>query len=116
MGVASRVAGFKPLLTDELRQENVRNRATDRIQAELKDRLGETLKSKIRNGRLEEEDVERALERYVRAGGNPESFRRYFQSQVQRATTTKRDLEILDALQGSIDEGRIGRLLYLSRD
>lgn len=116
IGVASRVAGFKPLLTDELRQENVRNRATDRIQTELKDRLAENLKSRIRNGKLTSEDAELALEHYVRAGGNPESFRRFFQSQIQRATTTKRDLEILDALRGSIDEGRIGRLLYLSRD
>lgn len=116
MGIASRVVGFKPLMTDELRQENVRNRATDRIQTELKDRLAENLKSRIRNGKLREEDVELALEHYVRAGGNAENFRRFFQSQIHRATTTKVDLEILDALRGSIDEGRIGRLLYLSRD
>lgn len=116
IGVASRVLGFKPLMADELRQENVRNRATDRIQGELTDRLAENLKSRIRNGRLRSEDVEQSLEHYVRAGGNAENFRRFFQSQVLRATTSKLDLETLDALRGSIDEGRIGRLIYLSRD
>jgi len=112
----ARMLGFKPLMADELRQENVRNRMTDRIRRELKTRLGDSLRSKIRGGRIDPEDIERALESYVRAGGNPESFRRFFQSQVVRGTTSKRDLELAEALRNSADTNRIARLLFLSRD
>ena len=112
----ARMLGFKPLMADELRQENRRNRATDRTRAELKARLASSLRSKIRGGRLDNDDVEDSLESYSRAGGNPESFRRYFQSQILRGTTSKIDSEIADALRDSADTGRLGRLLYLSRD
>lgn len=116
IGVAARAIGFKPLFADELRQENVRNRATERVQSELKERLANKLKSQVRNGKLKASDVEDALESYVRAGGNAENFKRFFQSQLLRGTTSKLELELVDAIRGSIDKNRIGRLLYLSRD
>lgn len=116
MSIVSRLLGFKPMLADELRQENVRNRTTDRIRNELKERLSSKLKAHIRNNTLTSRVVDEALGDYVKAGGNPESFRRYFQSQVLRGTTSKLDLEITDALRGNIDENRLGRLLYISRD
>lgn len=112
----ARLLGFKPLMADELRQENVRNRVTDRTRTELKARLADSLTSKIRGGRLDSNDIESAMESYVRAGGNSESFRRFFQSQVLRGTTSKIDLEKGKAIRKSADEGRLARLLYLSRD
>ena len=116
VGVASRLLGLKPLMADEMRQENYRNRTTDAIRDGLKERLALTLKSKIRNGRLKEQDVEEALTDYVQAGGNAESFRRFFQSQIVRGVVSKRDREIKDALQNSMDKNRVARLIYLSRD
>lgn len=116
MGIASRIAGFKPLFADELRQENVRNRSTDRVRTELKNRVANKLKSRIRNGRLTIQDVEDALDSYIRAGGNPQNFKRFFQSQVIRGTQTKIATEIEKAVRSSIDNHRIARLIYLSGD
>lgn len=115
-GIFSRLIGFKPLFADELRAENVRNRTTDRIQQELKERLAASLKNKLRRGKLSDEDVENALISYARAGGNAENFRDFFRSQLLRAQTSKLDLELADALRRSVDENRVGRLLYLDRD
>ena len=116
IATASRALGFRPLFADELRQENVRNRATDRVRAELKNRLATTLKSKIRGGRLKADDVEDALESYIKAGGNAESFKRFFQSQIVRGTESKVESEIAKAIRNSADSARLGRLLLLSRD
>lgn len=113
IGVASRALGFKPLVTDELRQENRRNRVTDRVRGALKERLADQLKSKLRRGALSDDDVEQALEDYVRAGGNGENFRRFFMSQVTRGLTNKLDLELAKALKNSNDQNRIARLLFL---
>jgi hypothetical protein len=116
IAVGARALGFKPLVADELRQENRRNRTTDRIRNELKDRLSESLRSKIRRGRLSGRDVERALSHYVRAGGNPANFKRYFASQIARGTQNKLDREIADALKTSADKNRIARLLFLASE
>lgn len=116
IATASRALGFRPLFSDELRQENRRNRTTDKVRAELKTRLSQTLRSKIRGGRITIADAESALESYVRAGGNPESFKRFFQSQIQRGTKSKVELELAKAIRNSADSARIGRLLLLSRD
>jgi len=115
MGVTSRVLGFKPLFADEMRQENARNRVTDRIHSQMITDLAQSLKSKIRRGRLEGDDVEDALERYVRADGSPAYFGRFLQSQMIRGQTDKTSMELSRALTKSIDEGRIGRLLYIQQ-
>ena len=114
IGTVSRALGFKPLVADELRQENRRNRSTDRIRGALKERLANSLKSKVRAGRLTSEDVENALESYTMAGGTGENFRRYFVSQTVKGQTSKVDLEIAKAIKASHDQNRIARLLFLS--
>lgn len=116
IGVASRALGFKPLMTDEMRQENVRNRATERIQSELKARLGDALQSAVRNGKLDDDTIESALDSYLKAGGNAGNFRTYLQSQVLAATQTQSSQEIVKALKRSYDDNRLARLLYLERD
>ena len=115
-GVGARVLGFKPLVTDELRQQNRRNRVTDRIRGELMQRLSDNLRSKFHRGRIAGEDLEQALENYVRAGGRPENFRNYFARQYVRGLTSKLDLEIAEAIRNSNDEARLGRLLFLAGD
>lgn len=116
IGIASRVLGFKPLMTDEMRQENVRNRATERVQSELKARMGDSLQSALRNGTLDEDTVESALSNYLKAGGNAGNFRTYFQSQILAATQSQSSQEIAKALKRSYDGNRLARLLYLERD
>lgn len=115
-GVGSRVLGFKPLVTDELRQQNRQNRVTDRIRRELMQRLSDQLRSKFHRGKIASEDVEDALTSYVRAGGRPENFRNYFARQYVRGLTSKLDLEIAEAVRNSNDEARLGRLLFLAGD
>jgi len=116
IGTISRILGFKPLVADELRQENRRNRSTDRIRAALKERLGNSLKAKVRAGKLTDQDVEDALESYTMAGGTGDNFRRYFLSQVVKGQTSKIDLEIAKAIKENNDNNRIARLLFLSND
>lgn len=116
MGTASRILGFKPLFADEARQENSRNRVTDRIQGELLADLGQRLRSKFRNGSLSSNETEDALTDYVKAGGSQPYFGRFLQSQLILGTQDKTSREIAKALHGSIDQNRVGRLLYLQRD
>lgn len=114
LGVGARALGFKPFFADELRQENRRNRTTDSIRNELKERLANTMKAKIRSGKFTSEDFELAMAHYVKAGGQPENFRRFFIGQIARGTTNKLDLEIQKALRNSSDGNRTARLLFLS--
>lgn len=115
-GFASRALGFKPLLSDEFRQENRRNTATDAKRTELKDRLAESLRTDVRHGNLTSESLENALGNYIRAGGDPEQFRQFFKSQIVRGTQTKYDQELAEALKASYDDGRLARLLALLED
>ena len=113
LATASRVAGFKPLYADQLRAENRRNRTTDRAQAELKARLGGELQSLARTGSLTGEKVDRAIGQYMRAGGRPENFKRYYAQQLAKGMTSKLDREIADAITKSNDEARLARLLFI---
>lgn len=115
IGIAARTLGFKPLMADEMRQESVRHRTTERIQQQLKQRLTDSLTSSMRNGRLSTNAVEKALESYVRAGGSGDNFRQFVGAQVLKAHLSKRDREMMEAVNRSIDENRIGRLLWLDR-
>ena len=114
IGIGARMLGMKPLMADELRQENVRNRSTDRIRQNLKRRLGRQLASAARRGVLDREMIETALEDYIRAGGNAENFKRFYVGQVMKATQSKVDFEIAKALRNSNDESRLARLLFLA--
>lgn len=114
LGIGARAFGFKPLFADELRQENRRNRTTDSIRNELKERLANSMKAKIRSGSFTSDDFELAVASYRKAGGQAENFRRFFLSQITRGTTNKLDLEIEKAMRNSSDKNRIARLLFLS--
>lgn len=116
IGTTARVLGFKPLITDELRQESYRNRMTDAKHAALKDRLAESLKSQLRNGQLTQDSLDDALISYTNAGGRADGFMQFFASQVLRAGHNRMHIDMLDALSGNIDEKRVGRLLYLMRN
>jgi len=114
VGIAARTIGFKPLFSNELRQENRRHRGILRAQSELKERLRENLIAKARSGSLQSDDVEEALADYMRAGGRPDTFKRFFVSQMTRGVTNKLDLDLAEALRNSADQNRIARLLTLS--
>jgi len=112
-GVIARTFGMKPLYADEFRQENRRNTATDAKRNELKDRLAANLQTHARRGTLTGEVVEDALGSYVKAGGDPERFRRFYKSQIVKGTQTKLDREIAESLKQSHDQNRIARLLAI---
>ena len=114
IGTAARVAGLKPLYADELRQENRRNQTTDRVRTGMKKRLGKRLQSLQRQGEMTPDAVDEAIADYMRAGGNPENFKRFFTGQVLKGSQSKLDLEIAKALKNSNDESRLARLLFLS--
>lgn len=114
LAIGSRIAGFKPLLADELREENRRNRTTERKRDALKARLADQLISKARSGKLDQTDIDDVLSDYVRAGGNAENFKRFFNSQVVKGTQNKLSLELAKALKQNNDENRVARLLFLS--
>ena len=113
IGVASRVLGFKPLFTDELKQEIYRSNMASRTQAGLKKRLSDSLHTAMRSGSLKGRDVENALSDYIVAGGTPEGFRRFFASQVIKGKYSRVHREVQESLQGSIDLNRAARLLHL---
>lgn len=116
IGVSSRLLGFKPLMSDEVRQEARRQSVTTRIRNERKRELSTSLRTLARQGKLTGDAVEFALEQYIEAGGSAEQFKRYFNAQVVKGTTSKLDMDIAEALKDSYDQRRLGRLLFLMDD
>jgi hypothetical protein len=113
MSVVSRALGFKPLYADESRQENIRNRMTDKYRQSLKARLSTSLRQKIRLGTLTDEDLEQDLDDYVRAGGDAANFTEFFNGTMLRATNSKTDMALAQSIKRSSENNRMARLLFL---
>ena len=113
IGIAARLLGFKPLFADESRQEFARERATDKVHEEMKNRLGDNIKYLVRSKNLTADTLETALAGYVQAKGKPENFERYVRQQAIRGTVDYQSQHILEAVKQSSDANRISRLLNL---
>lgn len=116
IGVGARAFGFKPLAAEELREENRRQSVTERLRSDRKKILGQTLRALARQGALEQDNIDRALEQYIEAGGKADAFKRFFMSQIVKGSTNKIDLEIMEALKQNHDQNRIARLIFLMED
>ena len=116
IGIASRLLGFKPLFTDELKQEIYRANMASRRQANLKQRLAESMQTAFRTGNMDVEFVDDALHDYILAGGSPENFRQYFHSQYVKAQYSRVHKELAEALRGNYEQNRAVRLLELQSE
>lgn len=116
IGVAARLAGFKPLKTTQTQAEMRRIQNTKRIQNAMKQKLSDWMRVELRKGTLTSDRVDEALGDYVKAGGSSRNFRNWFLSQVRKGTRNKLDLALAEAVRANDADARVARLLFMMQD
>ena len=116
IGVAARIAGFKPMRNTQTRDELRRVATIKKMQGGMKEKLGDWVNVELRKGTLTADRMDEAFGDYVKAGGSPENFKQWFLSQARKASTNKLDMAIVEGIRANDAERRVGRLLFLQQD
>ena len=116
IGIASRLAGLKPLKTTQTQAAARRINNTDKIQGAMKQKLSDWMRTELRKGTLTTDKLDMALGDYMKAGGSPKNFRDWYLSQIRRGTTNKLDMALAEAVRSNDADSRVARLMFIMQD
>lgn len=104
LGIVARGLGASKMTTQKLQETMFRQAATDRSQAEMRDRMNRSFRAMVRSGDMSIEQMQGMVGDYLKSGGDPRYFAAWMRSNLMAAQVAKSDrkfVELLKSQKGS---------------